>query len=92
MAPSGVRREVAAEGALKRVAGEAPGREGPAPPQAAPGRGLACSSGSRPAGWRALAPGWLRVSSRVPPVGKSWAGGVRREGGERASAWLCEPA
>lgn len=48
MASGNVYREVAGAGALKREAEEAPRREGPVPPQAAPGGGLARSSRSRP--------------------------------------------
>lgn len=48
MAPRSIHRKVAGASSLKRAAGEAPGREGPAPPQASPGRGLTRSSRSRP--------------------------------------------
>lgn len=73
MAPSSIHREVAGAGVLKQAAGEAPGREGPVPPQAAPGRGLTRSSGSRP-GVRLASGVRLRVSFPIPPVGKSRPG------------------
>lgn len=86
MAASGVHREVAAAGRPEAGGrgGGGPGRVGlparTASGRTGPGRGLACSSGSRPAGVR-LAPDRRHLSFPVPPVGRSRAG----VGGGRAS-------
>lgn len=57
---------------MRRAAGEAPGREGPAPPQAAPGRGLPRLSGSRPGAGRA-SPSQSHLLGRAGLGSAPWA-------------------